>query len=145
VSAALPRRARPWSRRGVLAAAVVVLLAALAAAAWAASRPAAVGTTIDGFPVGETITCDASQQCDDWVRLARGALDQRDPGHAAVVSSTVHGEDFQNTTVYPDQSVLRSRGVGFVIVVFRLTDGSERATGVICTPGGCSGTGTYPH
>ncbi len=127
-----------------------VLVAALAVAAWAATRQAVVGTTIDGFPVGDAISCDAAQQdaaqqCQDWIRLAQAALDQRDPGHAAVVSATVHGEDFGNTTVYPDQSVLRSRGVGFGIVVFKLADGSERAAGVYCPPNGCVGTPTYPH
>jgi hypothetical protein len=127
------------------AGAVAVLLVALVVAAWVATRPATVGMTIDGFPVGGAIACEGQQDCGTWIPLARAALDQRDPGHAAVVDATVHSEDFRNTEVYPDQGTLRTRTVGFVIVVFRLADGSERATGVLCPIGGCTGTGTYPH
>lgn len=113
------------------------LLAVLAApvlasalAAWLA-RP----TMIDGFPVGPLAACDAGQECDVVIAAARAALDQRDPGHPRVVGADFHAEGV---------SPLPRRSEGFSIVVFRLADGSERATGVLCSVGGCVGTADYP-
>lgn len=93
-----------------------------------ASVPPTTGSIVDGFPVGPAIEANPAE-----VALATQALDHRDPGHAAIIS----------VDVYLEQGYLNRSG-SFSVYVFRLADGSYRATGVHCHPGGCDEYEHYP-
>lgn len=103
-------------------------------------------TTIDGFTLGALAACsppvdvdaaalDAS--CAGFPTRAMAALDAREHGHAAVVS----------TQTYADGKQPGASGVTVTVFVFKLADGSMRATGVACSgePATCVGVGSYPN
>jgi len=83
------------------------------------------GSTIDGWKLGgPVIGCtdaDPQRPCSALLPLARARLDQRDPGHAAVVASELRTQD--------DISVIRTSVM--YVGVFTLADGSHRAIGVL--------------
>lgn len=93
---------------------------------------------IDGFPLGNSVNCSASMTawCDELVALGRQALDQRDPGHAAVDTSRVYEEGPLPT------GMVRSGTLR--VVVFGLADGSTHATAVVCGSPPCVPLMTYP-
>jgi hypothetical protein len=105
-------------------------------------RPAA-GPIVDGFPIGAPATC-APRICDEWIRLALSALEDREPAHAQVLNVRTYYEDLTNPVLYDPKVVHRRTGT-VVVVVFELADGSRRATGVYCGVGPCVGLASYPH
>ena len=100
------------------------------------------GDTVDGFTLGIVLKCSGpvgpvssaalDAGCLGNPKRALAALDARDPGHPAVVSTTSWTD-----ATHPRVSVF----------VFRLADGSIRATGVACQDalGSCVGIGSYPN
>jgi hypothetical protein len=135
----------------------------LVAVAIAAAMAVSGCSTIDGFTPGGIEKCgggldidrsDAS--CGGGYRLARAALDTRDPGHAPVVSLEMYSDgtqpgpiDFTGPGVPPTPAP-RHPGPDVTVFVFKLADGSTRATGVACTedPAGrrtCVGVASYPN
>ena len=87
---------------------------------------------VDGWPIGPEADCDTSTVCDEWLAVARARLAVRDPGHAAVVESTLHTPGI---TVGPDGKVsVVTRSGGFAVARFELADGTVEAIGVV-TPG----------
>lgn len=94
--------------------------------------------TIDGFPLGAPVECSPSMtvSCDQLVALGRQALDQRDPGHAAVQATHLYEEG-----PLPPGMV---RSGTLRVIVFDLADGSTHATGVVCGVPPCAPLMTYP-
>jgi hypothetical protein len=98
------------------------------------------GSVIDGWLVGPMTTCQdrvvtadnvevARGRCVDLVAAAAKALDDRDPGHPAVVAMQLHERRWQPNT---------AGGLQYV-AVYTLADGSIRAIGV-----GWPGVATTP-
>lgn len=113
--------------RGILLvlATVVALIAVGATLALRGSGPSVAPTTgsiVDGFPLGAPAGSDAQ-----IAAKATTALDQAQPGHAAIVSSRAYREDLQ--LVYGAGS---ARSGTMTIFVFALADGSYHAAGVYC-------------
>ena len=120
-------------------------------------------SSIDGFTAGVMEKCagldddpsvDAS--CGGGYRLARAALDARDPGHASVVSLEMYSDGTQPGPIdvtgpgLPPTPAPRHPGPDVTVFVFKLADGSTRATGVACTKEAgqrtsCTGIGSYPN
>ncbi|HZM73919.1 MAG TPA: hypothetical protein VFC71_11155 [Candidatus Polarisedimenticolia bacterium] len=102
------------------------------------------GTFVDSFPIGEPIACVSNSRCDEDLALATSALDRRDPGHAPIVETRLFQADARMTSHRDeiDKGLLLIPPV--TVVVFKLADGSTRATGVAC-PGvaGCAGIASY--
>jgi hypothetical protein len=81
------------------------------------------------------------------------ALDARDPGHAAIVSTVTCADGTQPGTIdviggaSPPAEVTRHPGPNVTVFVFKLADGTTRATGVACSgdPVTCVGVGSYPR
>jgi hypothetical protein len=81
------------------------------------------GSVIDGWTVGEVWTCtetDRERPCSAMLPFAQKRLDQRDPGHLAVVASQLRLEG--------NRTIVRS-GVLY-LAVFTLSDGSRKAIAV---------------
>jgi hypothetical protein len=119
-------------------------------------------TTIDGFTLGAVEDCsppidvDAAvldQSCAGFPKRATAALDAREPGHAAIVSTTMYSDGTQpppidvtgDASVPPQPSM--HPGPDVTVFVFKLADGSTRATGVACSgePARCMGVASYPE
>jgi hypothetical protein len=117
--------------------------------------------TIDGFTLGAIVECsppvdvDAAvldQSCAGFPKRATAALDAREPGHAAIVSTTMYADGTQpgpidvtgDASVPPQPSM--HPGPYVTVFVFTLADGSTRATGVACSgePATCVGVASYP-
>ena len=159
----MARRGRPIRRRHVEALLVVAAIAGvylfvstravdhvgrwIAEVTGAAEDPILVDPAarriVDGFPIGAPATC-APRQCDEWVRLARSVLDDRDPEHVEVINVRMYLEDLTNPVLF-EPGVVHARSGMLVVVVFGLADGSRRATGVYCGVGPCVGLASYPH
>ena len=122
------------SQRNVLIGALFGLVAGIYACTPAAVRPPGV-PMIDGFPIGEPVPC--TEQCAEWTRLARAALDEREHAHVEIVRARIFMEGHIPDLYGP--GVLYTRSGRLMVVVFDLPDGSVRATGVYCGVGGCSG------
>ena len=107
--------------------ATTVALVVVAGCAQATSDP-----VVDGWPIGSESDC-AVTPCAAWLAVAHARLDVRDPGHAEIVTATLHSE---GVTVGPDgQLQLTTRSGGCCAVArFVLTDGAVEAIGV-GTPG----------
>ena len=92
------------------------------------SRPV-TGAIVDGFPLGREAepTPDAATAA-----LAVQALDQRMPGHPAIVAAKAYDED--GSLVYGPNT---ARSGSMRIYVYQLADGSYHAAGVYCGVGGC--------
>jgi hypothetical protein len=96
-------------------------------------------TTIDGFKIGQPAKCSPpvgpgagpmANTCVGFPDKAIAALDAREPGHAAIESMEMY---------------LDARSTAVIVFVFKLADGSTKATGVACSLGpGCVGVGSYP-
>jgi hypothetical protein len=130
----------------------VLVLAVIFAASVALSGCGSTqsSNTIDGFTLGVLVECsppvdvdagalDAS--CAGFPARAMAALDARDPGHAAIVSIDVTGG------ASPPAEATRHPGPNVTVFVFKLADGTNRATGVACSgdPMTCVGVGSYPR
>jgi len=117
---------------------------------------------IDGFTPGVLVVCsppvdvdaaalDAS--CAGFPKRAIAALDARDPGHAAIVSTATYTDGTQPGTLdvtggaSPPPEAARHPGPDVTVFVFKLADGTTRATGVACSGGpvACVGVGSYPR
>jgi hypothetical protein len=96
--------------------------------------------TYDGWRVGPLDTCpmpnfdpaveqptawDCDASLEVWLAAAREGFDRRDPGHSAVVRTTLH-QNGSNARVLCNW---------YEVAVFELTDGTTRAIGVghFCT------------
>jgi hypothetical protein len=84
---------------------------------------------VDGWPIGREVACSEEARCMDFLATARAELDLRDPGHPAVVTSTLHKE---GVTVDADgnQAIYARSGALYVVVRFELADGSVKAIGI---------------
>jgi hypothetical protein len=123
------------------------------------------GSTIDGFTPGGIVKCSGGIESDPAIlaagcmgnpKRATEALDAREPGHPAIVSFETFTDGTQPGPVdftgpgEPPAPAPRHPGPLVTVFVFKLADGSTRATGVACTkpPGGrssCVGIGSYPN
>jgi hypothetical protein len=100
------------------------------------------GSVIDGWLVGPPARCEDRVirtennvevdrgRCADLVAAAAKALDDRDPGHAAVAAMRLHERRWPANTCC---------GLQYV-AVYTLVDGSVKAIGV-----GWPGVATYPY
>ncbi len=104
------------------------------------------GTTIDGFTLGMPAACSPpvgpnaaapARTCSELPGLAVAALDAREPGHAAIVSEGM----------FTDGRLSGPSRITLYVFVFKLADGSTKATGVACSddPPTCSGVGSGPN
>jgi hypothetical protein len=138
----------------------LVLVPLVLAAALSACGP----TTIDGFTPGVIVKCSGGTEsdpaivdagCMGYPKRATAALDARDPGHAAIVSMEAYTDGTQPGPIdvtgpgVPPTPAPRHPGPNVTVFVFKLADGSTRATGVACTkPAGgrtsCVGIQSYP-
>jgi hypothetical protein len=118
---------------------------------------------IDGFTLGAMEACsppvdvDAAAldlSCAGYPRRAEAALDAREPGHPAIVSSKMYADGTQPGPIDVTGngpvpvSPTRHPGPDVTVFVFTLADGSTRATGVSCTDGpppACAGVPAYPN
>lgn len=135
----------------------------LAAASTALTSCVGSGSTVDGFRLGVIVKCfggvglDAAAQdrgCAGYLKRATAALDAREPGHAAIVSSTMYTNGTQPEPIDitgdapPPTPAPRHAGPNVTVFVFTLADGTTRATGVACVEGPsespCVGVGSYP-
>lgn len=153
-----PRRKTALLLISVIAAAVTVSGCSVAA------RPAATiatGAVIDGFtlgvplhcsgPVGPVTSAAIDRACSGDPQRAIAALDARDPSHAAIVSTTSWTDGGQPGAIDvtgdspPPTGGATQSGANVTVFVFRLADGSMRATGVACSDAGpCVGVGSHP-
>ena len=85
------------------------------------------------------------------LQLAASALDAREPGHAAIVSTQQYADGTQPGPIdvtgaaLPRAPESRHPGPDVTVFVFTLADGSVRATGVACVDAAtCIGIATYP-
>jgi hypothetical protein len=88
------------------------------------------GMTIDGWRIGERITCsrDDYYDCDELADLAATQLDRMAPGHPGTKATALFHEVLRPGT---------ARSGTMRIVVFELENESMRAIGVYCGVGGC--------
>src|SRR5919198_1535783 len=84
---------------------------------------------IDTWPVGAPFSCERDNRCHEMMRVGLAGLDERDPGHAAVVESHLHSEGAFVDPAGHRILVTRSGGCCSVLVV-TLADGSIHAIGV---------------
>lgn len=91
------------------------------------------GAIVDGFPLGRVPAADAPTAPDAaTAALGVQALDQRMPGHPAIVSAKAYDEDL--SLVYGPNG---ARSGVMWIYLYQLADGSYHAAGVYCGVGGC--------
>jgi hypothetical protein len=143
----------------------VIIAAAIALSGCMASGNSptvASGSTVDGFTLGVILKCSGpvgpvtsaalTAGCAGDPQRAVAALDARYPGHAAIISTSTWTDGTQPGAIdvtggSPPPSQAPGRAGAIVTVfVFKLADGSIRATGVACPEQGtCVGVGTYPN
>ena len=127
------------------------------------ATPPTRGTVIDGFTIGVTLHCSGHvgsidpslerNSCSGQLALALAALDARDPGHDAVISTAMYTDGTQPEPVdvtgnapTPTPPPTAHPGPLVTVFVFILADGSVHATGVACPDSGsCVGVGSYPN
>jgi hypothetical protein len=84
---------------------------------------------VDGWPIGPALPCAASQRCPELAEAATNGLARRDPGHAAIVSLTLHAEGA--VVDASGRRVLQVRsGACCDVALFKLADGNLAAIGV---------------
>lgn len=132
------------------------------AIALAGCGPSQGSTIIDGFTLGALAACsppvdvdaatlDAS--CAGFPERAVAALDTREPGHAAILSTATYTDGTQPGPIdvtgdaAPPKPATRHPGPDVTVFVFKLADGTTKATGVACSgePASCVGVGSYPN
>jgi hypothetical protein len=126
------RRADATLRIAAILALVIAVGASACTTSTAGGAAPGSGSIIDGFPLDGLMNPVPGA---DTEALGIRALDQRVPGHAAIVSSSAHREDMTNASIFPDQPVARSGTM--TVYLFALADGSYHAAGVYCGVGGC--------
>jgi hypothetical protein len=84
---------------------------------------------VDTWPIGPELPCDEANGCAELTRAGLAGFDARDPGHAPVVATSLHGEgalvDAQGRRVLFERS-----GGAFGVLVVLLGDGTTHAIGV---------------
>jgi len=107
----------------------------------------ATGSVIDGFTLGVPVKCSGPVGpvpsdvigCGSYPALAVAALDARDAGHPAIVSTVTFTDATQSGPIGVNgdasPSMAKSVGPGGVVTVFvfTLADGSTHAMGVKCS------------
>ena len=92
--------------------------------------PIAVNDRIDGWSVGEPVACaETTPGCNVLIPLAIEGLDDRDPGHAPIVTTTLYREGLYPNNQGTLVQIFRS-STAMWVAVFELADGSRRAIGV---------------
>ena len=145
---------------GALLAAVALSVAACVGSSSAV--PTASTIRIDGFTLGAMAACsppvdvDAAaldRSCAGYLKRATAALDTREPGHPDVVSVAMYADGSQPAPIdvtgdgAPPTPGPGHLGPTVTVFVFKLADGSTRATGVACvdaSPPSCVGVGSDP-
>lgn len=84
---------------------------------------------VNGWPIGPEVPCSAEARCLVFLATATAGLDVRDPGHPAVVTSTLHTEG-ATFDANGNRLLYTSSGALYVVVRFELADGSVKAIGV---------------
>ncbi len=84
---------------------------------------------VDSWPIGREIPCNEEARCMVFLATARAGLDARDPGHPAVVASTLHTEG-ATVDANGNRVVYARSGALYAVVRFELADGSAKAIGV---------------
>ena len=119
------------------------------------------GAIFDGFTLGVPLNCSGpvgplpsaaiGRGCGGDPQRAIAALDARDPSHAAIVSTSSWTDGTQPGAIDvtgdspPTTGGATHPGANVTVFVFRLADGSTRATGVACSDSGPGvGVGSYP-
>lgn len=143
-----PAERRPWAWVASLALMAAALLFVLTTH-W----PLTTLQVIDGFPVwyplpgmcsdsAGPVDRDDTWSCEAWRHAAASALDAREPGHAPIIQFSLRGQDQWNPAFFPDGSPTYGTGP-FTVMVMKLADGSVKAVGIGCNPGGCGASATY--
>jgi hypothetical protein len=109
----------------------LVAIAAIYVFSWGAAQSQRV-QKIGGYAIGEPYPC--ADRCAEWTKAARAALIVREH---EIVRTRMFSERHIPDLYGP--GVVYTRSGQLIVVVFDLADGSVRATGVHCGPGGCSG------
>ena len=95
-----------------------------------ACSPNAPSPVIDTWPVGEEYACDAGDaRCQALIPTAIAGLDARNPGHAPVLSVSLHRE---GALLGPsgEQILMTRSGDCCSVAVLQLANGEIRAIGV---------------
>ena len=108
------------------------------ALALAACGPLGPNAVVDGWPVGNEYVCSESR-CAPVIDFAIDGLAIRDPGHAPIVSATLH-ELGELIGLDGRPELLVFSGGPPSVVLFLLADGSHRAIGVRAGIGGLVGS-----
>ena len=84
---------------------------------------------VDTWPIGPEVPCDEANHCAEMTSAGLAGFDARDPGHAPVVSASLHAEgalvDAQGRRI-----LLTRSGGPFGVLVVVLGDGTTHAIGV---------------
>jgi hypothetical protein len=84
---------------------------------------------VDGWPIGREIPCSEESRCMDFLATARAGLDVRDPGHLAVVTTTLHTEG-ATVDANGNRAIYARSGALYAVVRFELADGGIKAIGI---------------
>jgi hypothetical protein len=122
-------------KAAALALLAVVVLGGCAQPASRSGAAPGPGAIVDGFPLG-TLRDPLPEP--DVTALAVKALDERMPGHPAIVSATAYNEDV--ALIYGPGT---ARSGSMTIYLYLLADGSYHAAGVYCGVGGCAAWPVY--
>jgi hypothetical protein len=114
--------------RSLVAVAVAFVLVVAACGA----VPGEEGSVVDHWPVGPARTCsgDQAERCEALVGVGRSGLDERNPGHPAIVSLELHQEGPMVDPSTGDKMLVTRSGGCCSVLVMRLQDGSTTAIGV---------------
>jgi hypothetical protein len=116
---------------------LVIVLAILAVGCDAFAETPRV---VNGWSVGERVSCEAMAHCEQLGRLAFEELDRIDPDHAHVVDWAMHREGWYADPTQPGKKLLPTRSGGCChVFVAELADGTAVAFGV-----GFPGVSTAP-
>ena len=85
---------------------------------------------VDTWPIGDPLDCVSGANCDVLTRVALAGLDERDPGHAAVVAARLHNEGALVDAKTGNRVLMTRSGSCCSVLVVELADGSTHAIGV---------------
>jgi hypothetical protein len=86
---------------------------------------------VDGWAIGDPIACPTTPRCELLATVALAELDRTEPGHAALVTWSMHHESWYTNREHPDGKILATRSGGCCRVwLAELADGRSVAIGV---------------